>query len=79
MKRTNSHYAFERIDSSQNGTAVVSCGNPDGQVQNLNVWNIDLELQQSLEAHGDKGVFDVAMSPDSTTIVSGDNGEEMKI
>jgi len=42
------------------------------------VWSMDLELQQNFEGHeGD--VWCVAISPDSTTIASGDDGGEVKI
>ena len=52
------------------GLIIVSCSIGDRIVK---VWNMDLELQQSLEGHL-ANVFCVAISPDSTMIVSGDQG-----
>ena len=63
------------------GTIVVSC-REDNKI--VGMWNMDLELEQSLEGHtsgvyGAVGVFSVDISPDSTMIVSGDEIGEVKV
>jgi len=44
----------------------------------VNVWNMDLEPEQSLEGH-QVGVPSADISPDSTTIACGDEGGLVKI
>ena len=56
------------------GTLIVRCSYNDDVVK---VWNMDLELLQSEEQAGD--IWCVAISPDSTTIASGDEEGEVKL
>ena len=46
------------------GEIIVSCGVHDTTVK---VWNMDLDLQQSLKGHSGDGVHDVAIFPNSPT------------
>jgi len=58
------------------GSMIVSCAFGDSTVK---VWNMDLELEHSLEGHDEDGVLSVAISPDSTTIAAGAHYGEVKI
>jgi len=65
-----------RIVVSRNSSMIVTSGGYTSRI--VKVWNMDLELTQSLEGHEDN-VFSVAMSPNSSMIVSGGTDGEVKV
>ena len=71
-RRENAHAGVWSL--STDGTIIVSCSYNCSP----KVWNMDLELQQSLEGH-QAGVWSVDISPDSTTIASGDREGKAKL